>query len=95
MTTGPGVEVSVRRAVAVLVLGVAIAAGTAGITMLSLILRSVTAGGGSSADGGPSDPAQPCRPAPGRRCGAARCGRTTWPLPGRPHYLAPTWPSPS
>jgi|tagenome__1003787_1003787.scaffolds.fasta_scaffold17148562_1 hypothetical protein len=59
-TAGPGGEVSVRRAVAVLVLGVAIAAGAAGVTMLLLILRSVTAEGGSCADGGPSDLAQPC-----------------------------------
>ena len=49
-----------RRAVAVLVLGVAVAAGAAAITLLSLIMRSVTAIGGSCADGGPYVSAQPC-----------------------------------
>ena len=49
-----------RRAVAVVVLGVGLAAGAAAITILSLILRSVTAVGGSCADGGPDVSTQPC-----------------------------------
>jgi hypothetical protein len=50
----------VRRAVAVGVIGLGIAAGAAAITMLSLILRSVATVGGSCADAGPSASAQPC-----------------------------------
>ena len=49
-----------RRAVAVVILGVGVAAGAAAITILSLIMRSVTAIGGSCADGGPYVSAQPC-----------------------------------
>jgi hypothetical protein len=49
-----------RRAVAVVVLGVGLAAGAAATTILSLIMRSVTAVGGSCADGGPDVPTQPC-----------------------------------
>ncbi|MGY1745920.1 SHOCT domain-containing protein [Blastococcus sp. SYSU D00695] len=48
------------RVRAVVALGVGIAAGTAGITILSRIMRSVTAIGGSCADGGPYVSAQPC-----------------------------------
>ncbi|MGY1603957.1 SHOCT domain-containing protein [Geodermatophilus sp. SYSU D00815] len=43
-----------------MVLGLGVAAGAAAITILSLIMRSVTAVGGSCADGGPYVPAQPC-----------------------------------
>jgi len=50
----------VRRAVAVVVLGSSVAAGAAAITLLSRILRSVTAVGGSCADGAPYVLAQPC-----------------------------------
>jgi hypothetical protein len=50
----------VRRAVAVAVLGLGVAAGAAAITILSLIMRSVTEIGGSCADGGPYVSAQPC-----------------------------------
>ena len=53
-------ERPVRRAVAVVVLGLGVAAGAAAITILSLIMRSVTAIGGSCADGGPYVSAQPC-----------------------------------
>ena len=49
-----------RRAVAVVVLGLGVAAGAAAITILSLIMRSVTAIGGSCADGGPYVSAQSC-----------------------------------
>ncbi len=52
-------ERPVRRAVAVVVLGLGVAAGAAAITILSLIMRSVTAIGGSCADGGPYVSAQP------------------------------------
>jgi hypothetical protein len=50
----------VRRAVAVVALGLGVAPGAAGITILSLIMRSVTAIRGSCADGGPYVSAQPC-----------------------------------
>jgi hypothetical protein len=53
-------ERPVRRAVAVVVLGLGVAAGAAAITMLSLIMRSVTEVGGSCSDGGPFVSAQPC-----------------------------------
>ena len=53
-------ERPVRRAVAVVVLGLGVAAGAAAITILSLIMRSVTELGGSCAGGGPYVSAQPC-----------------------------------
>jgi hypothetical protein len=49
-----------RRSIAVVVLGLSVVAGAAAITLLSLIMRSVTAIGGSCADGGPYVSAQPC-----------------------------------
>ena len=48
------------RARAVLLLGGGVAAGAAAITILSRIMRSVGAVGGSCADGGPYVSAQPC-----------------------------------
>jgi hypothetical protein len=53
-------ERPVRRAVAVVVVGLGVAAGAAAITILSLIMRSVTEVGGSCSDGGPYISAQPC-----------------------------------
>ncbi|MGY1620218.1 SHOCT domain-containing protein [Geodermatophilus sp. SYSU D00691] len=58
--TGPAPATPAKRAAAAVVLGVGVAAGAAGITLLSLIMRSVTAVGGSCADGGPYVSAQPC-----------------------------------
>jgi hypothetical protein len=55
-----GAERPVRRAIAVVVLGLGVAAGAAAITILSLIMRSVTEIGGSCADGGPYVSAHPC-----------------------------------
>jgi putative oligomerization/nucleic acid binding protein len=49
-----------RRIVGVVVLGVGVAAGAAAVTLLSRVMRSVTAVGGSCADGGPYVSAQPC-----------------------------------
>jgi hypothetical protein len=49
-----------RRATALVVLGVSVAAGGTAITMLSLTMRSVTEIGGSCADGGPYVSAQAC-----------------------------------
>lgn len=48
------------RVRAVVALGLGVAAGAGAITVLSLIMRSVTAIGGSCADGGPYVSAQPC-----------------------------------
>ncbi|MGY1771013.1 SHOCT domain-containing protein [Blastococcus sp. SYSU D00813] len=48
------------RVRAVVALGLGVAAGAAAITVLSLLMRSVTAIGGSCADGGPYVSAQPC-----------------------------------
>lgn len=48
------------RVRALVVLGVGVAAGAAAITILSDIMRSVSAVGGSCADGGPYVSAQPC-----------------------------------
>jgi hypothetical protein len=50
----------VKRARAVVALGSGVASGAAGITILSQIMRSVGAVGGSCADGGPYVSAQPC-----------------------------------
>ncbi len=49
-----------RRTVAVVVLGLGVACGAAAITILSLTMRSVTAIGGSCADGGPYVSVQSC-----------------------------------
>ncbi|SEO84690.1 SHOCT domain-containing protein [Trujillonella endophytica] len=48
------------RVRAVVLLGLGVAAGAGAITVLSLIMRSVSAVGGSCADGGPYVSAQPC-----------------------------------
>jgi len=50
-----------RRALAAAVLGLGIAAGAAAITLLSMLLRSATAVGGSCADGDVVLGDQPCR----------------------------------
>lgn len=59
MTTTEARPLAVRGR-AVVALGLGIAAGAAAITVLSLVMRSVTAIGGSCADGGPYVSAQPC-----------------------------------
>jgi hypothetical protein len=51
----------VRRAIAVAVLGLGVAAGAAAITILAMLLRAVTALGGSCAVGEASLAAAPCR----------------------------------
>ncbi|MGY1653751.1 SHOCT domain-containing protein [Geodermatophilus sp. SYSU D01119] len=51
---------SARRVAGAVVLGLGVAAGAAAITVLSRLMRSVTAVGGSCADGGPYVSAQPC-----------------------------------
>jgi hypothetical protein len=58
--SGNGTPSGWPRVRAVLVLGLGVAAGAAAITLLSQIMRSVTAIGGSCADGGPYVSAQPC-----------------------------------
>jgi hypothetical protein len=49
-----------RQAWAVVALGVGVAAGAAALTLLSLLMRSVTAVGGSCAIGGSRVAVQPC-----------------------------------
>ncbi|MGY1714696.1 SHOCT domain-containing protein [Geodermatophilus sp. SYSU D01106] len=51
---------SARRVTGAVVLGVGVAAGAAAVTLLWRLMRSVTAVGGSCADGGPYVSAQPC-----------------------------------
>jgi Short C-terminal domain len=60
VTKGGTSQRPVRRAIAVVVLGLSVVAGAAAITLVSLIMRSVTAIGGSCADSGPYVSAQPC-----------------------------------
>jgi hypothetical protein len=49
-----------RRVTGAVVLGIGVAAGAAAVTLLSRLMRSITAVGGSCADGGPYVSAQPC-----------------------------------
>ena len=49
-----------RRVTGAVVPGIGVAAGAAAVTLLSRVMRSVTAVGGSCADGGPYVSAQPC-----------------------------------
>jgi hypothetical protein len=91
----------VRRAVAVGVLGLGVAAGAAGITILAMLLRAATAVGGSCAGHDAFLAAQPCRSNTGTAlllvfaCALACLLAVSWgtAVLGAPRPLLLAWPA--